>query len=98
MGMGHRIYRVRDPRALVLEKAIERLLGHASGIIGFPLRLLARVMWSGRRGPELREAAMTWRRLQRRVRPARARRRTCPSGSRPSVDQWRSGTGDGRTR
>lgn len=24
MGMGHRIYRVRDPRALVLEKAIER--------------------------------------------------------------------------
>jgi len=25
MGMGHRIYRVRDPRALVLERAIERL-------------------------------------------------------------------------
>lgn len=25
MGMGHRIYRVRDPRALVLEQAIERL-------------------------------------------------------------------------
>ncbi|MEW5849524.1 MAG: citrate synthase [Myxococcota bacterium] len=25
MGMGHRIYRVRDPRAAVLEKAIERL-------------------------------------------------------------------------
>jgi citrate synthase len=25
MGMGHRIYRVRDPRALVLEKAVERL-------------------------------------------------------------------------
>jgi citrate synthase len=25
MGMGHRIYRVRDPRAAVLERAIERL-------------------------------------------------------------------------
>src|SRR5258708_35044326 len=25
MGMGHRIYRVRDPRAAVLEQAIERL-------------------------------------------------------------------------
>jgi citrate synthase len=25
MGMGHRIYRVRDPRALVMEKAIDRL-------------------------------------------------------------------------
>ncbi|HEY8206952.1 MAG TPA: citrate synthase [Myxococcaceae bacterium] len=25
MGMGHRIYRVRDPRALVLERAVERL-------------------------------------------------------------------------
>jgi citrate synthase len=25
MGMGHRIYRVRDPRALVLERAMERL-------------------------------------------------------------------------
>ncbi|HEY4221346.1 MAG TPA: citrate/2-methylcitrate synthase, partial [Myxococcota bacterium] len=25
MGMGHRIYRVRDPRALVLERAIEKL-------------------------------------------------------------------------
>lgn len=25
MGMGHRVYRVRDPRAAVLEKAVERL-------------------------------------------------------------------------
>jgi citrate synthase len=25
MGLGHRIYRVRDPRALVLERAVERL-------------------------------------------------------------------------
>ena len=25
MGMGHRIYRVRDPRAAVLERAVERL-------------------------------------------------------------------------
>jgi len=33
MGMGHRIYRVRDPRAAVLEKAIERLeqAGASSG-------------------------------------------------------------------
>ncbi|WP_437667599.1 citrate synthase [Sorangium sp. So ce1182] len=30
MGMGHRIYRVRDPRAAVLERAIERL-GRTSG-------------------------------------------------------------------
>jgi len=29
MGMGHRIYRVRDPRAAVLERALERL--EASG-------------------------------------------------------------------
>jgi citrate synthase len=27
MGMGHRVYRVRDPRAAVLERAIEQLLG-----------------------------------------------------------------------
>lgn len=27
MGLGHRIYRVRDPRALVLEQAVERLSG-----------------------------------------------------------------------
>src|SRR5262249_46334776 len=30
MGMGHRIYRVRDPRAAVLERAIEKL--SASGV------------------------------------------------------------------
>jgi citrate synthase len=30
MGMGHRIYRVRDPRAAVLERAVERL--EAAGI------------------------------------------------------------------
>jgi len=31
MGMGHRIYRVRDPRAAVLERAIERLERDARG-------------------------------------------------------------------
>ncbi|AKT42248.1 citrate synthase [Chondromyces crocatus] len=31
MGMGHRIYRVRDPRAAVLERAIERLSREAHG-------------------------------------------------------------------
>jgi len=30
MGMGHRVYRVRDPRAAVLERAIEQL--HAAGL------------------------------------------------------------------
>jgi citrate synthase len=29
MGMGHRIYRVRDPRAAVLERAVRALAGHA---------------------------------------------------------------------
>ena len=29
MGMGHRVYRVRDPRAAVLEQAVLRLSGHA---------------------------------------------------------------------
>jgi citrate synthase len=29
MGMGHRVYRVRDPRAAVLEKAVHELSGHA---------------------------------------------------------------------
>jgi citrate synthase len=29
MGMGHRVYRVRDPRAAVLEAASRRLFGHA---------------------------------------------------------------------
>src|SRR5262249_33490600 len=28
MGMGHRVYRVRDPRAAVLERAVERLRTH----------------------------------------------------------------------
>ncbi|EYF01767.1 citrate synthase [Chondromyces apiculatus] len=31
MGMGHRIYRVRDPRAAVLERAVERLFREARG-------------------------------------------------------------------
>ncbi|HET7527230.1 MAG TPA: citrate synthase [Burkholderiaceae bacterium] len=30
MGMGHRVYRVRDPRAAVLERAVEQL--HAAGV------------------------------------------------------------------
>jgi citrate synthase len=29
MGMGHRVYRVRDPRAAVLERAVRELAGHA---------------------------------------------------------------------
>jgi citrate synthase len=29
MGMGHRVYRVRDPRAFVLERAVRDLVGHA---------------------------------------------------------------------
>jgi citrate synthase len=29
MGMGHRVYRVRDPRAAVLERAVRELSGHA---------------------------------------------------------------------
>jgi citrate synthase len=37
MGMGHRIYRVRDPRAAVLERAIQRLA--ASGAAGDKLAL-----------------------------------------------------------
>lgn len=37
MGMGHRIYRVRDPRAAVLERAIERL--SRAGVAGERLRL-----------------------------------------------------------
>lgn len=32
MGMGHRVYRVRDPRAAVLERAVEALAG--SGVVG----------------------------------------------------------------
>jgi citrate synthase len=37
MGMGHRIYRVRDPRAAVLERAVERL--HAAGVVSERLAL-----------------------------------------------------------
>jgi citrate synthase len=37
MGMGHRIYRVRDPRAAVLEKAVEAL--ERGGVAGSRLRL-----------------------------------------------------------
>ena len=37
MGMGHRIYRVRDPRVAVLEKAIERLA--RAGLAGEKLQL-----------------------------------------------------------
>jgi len=37
MGMGHRIYRVRDPRAAVLERATQRLEQHGGG--GSRLRL-----------------------------------------------------------
>ncbi|WP_437738781.1 citrate/2-methylcitrate synthase [Sorangium sp. So ce1335] len=39
MGMGHRIYRVRDPRAAVLERAIERLARTAGGARGARLAL-----------------------------------------------------------
>ncbi|WP_438019032.1 citrate synthase [Sorangium sp. So ce315] len=39
MGMGHRIYRVRDPRAAVLERAIERLARTAGGVRGARLAL-----------------------------------------------------------
>jgi citrate synthase len=41
MGMGHRVYRVRDPRAFVLERALARLEGDsdAEGTIGHRLRL-----------------------------------------------------------
>ncbi|XXX79736.1 citrate synthase [Sorangium sp. So ce134] len=39
MGMGHRIYRVRDPRAAVLERAIERLGRTAGGAQGARLAL-----------------------------------------------------------
>jgi citrate synthase len=47
MGMGHRVYRVRDPRAAVLERAIERLSAavHAEGGAGSGARLaLARAV------------------------------------------------------
>ena len=41
MGMGHRVYRVRDPRASVLESAIERL--SRSGVAGGRLELAREV-------------------------------------------------------
>lgn len=44
MGMGHRIYRVRDPRALVLEKAIERLSSAQRNTSQNPRLALARAV------------------------------------------------------
>ena len=44
MGMGHRIYRVRDPRALVLEKAIERLEHAGQKAVQNPRLALARAV------------------------------------------------------
>lgn len=45
MGMGHRIYRVRDPRALVLERAVERLSASLSqGSGGHEERTRARLV------------------------------------------------------
>jgi citrate synthase len=60
MGMGHRVYRVRDPRAAVLERAIERL--RASGLRSDRLdlaRAVERVAVAslGERRPERRLAA-----------------------------------------
>jgi citrate synthase len=37
MGMGHRVYRVRDPRAAVLEAALERLESHGGASERLPL-------------------------------------------------------------
>jgi len=60
MGMGHRVYRVRDPRAAVLERAVEQL--HAAGVRSDRLAL-ARAVESvavaslGERRPERRLAA-----------------------------------------
>ncbi|HVO08386.1 MAG TPA: citrate synthase [Burkholderiaceae bacterium] len=60
MGMGHRVYRVRDPRAAVLEHAIERL--HAAGVRSNRLALAraveaVAVASLGERRPERRLAA-----------------------------------------
>jgi citrate synthase len=60
MGMGHRVYRVRDPRAAVLERAIERLLG--AGVRSNRLALAraveaVAVASLGERRPERRLAA-----------------------------------------
>jgi citrate synthase len=38
MGMGHRVYRVRDPRAAVLEREVERLERFGAGNGSMPLR------------------------------------------------------------
>ncbi len=60
MGMGHRVYRVRDPRAAVLERAIERL---EAGGVRSPRLALARAVEAvavaslGERRPERRLAA-----------------------------------------
>jgi len=60
MGMGHRVYRVRDPRAAVLERAIEQL--QAAGVRS-PRLALARAVEAvavaslGERRPERRLAA-----------------------------------------
>jgi citrate synthase len=60
MGMGHRVYRVRDPRAAVLERAVERL--RAAGLRSDRLDL-ARAVEAvaveslGERRPERRLAA-----------------------------------------
>ncbi|HEY6511767.1 MAG TPA: citrate/2-methylcitrate synthase, partial [Burkholderiaceae bacterium] len=60
MGMGHRVYRVRDPRAAVLERAVERL--HAAGVRSDRLALAraveaVAVASLGERNPERRLAA-----------------------------------------
>jgi citrate synthase len=57
MGLGHRVYRVRDPRAAVLEAAVERL--EAAGVASRYLRLAraverAAVDVLARRHPERR--------------------------------------------
>jgi len=60
MGMGHRVYRVRDPRAAVLEGAVEQL--HAAGVRSDRLALAraveaVAVASLGERQPERRLAA-----------------------------------------
>jgi citrate synthase len=60
MGMGHRVYRVRDPRAAVLERAIEQL--HAAGLHSNRLALAraveaVAVASLGERNPQRRLAA-----------------------------------------
>jgi len=63
MGMGHRIYRVRDPRAAVLERAIERLEREGGGREGVRARLsLARAV------ERAAEAALSARRPDRPLR------------------------------